>query len=74
MTDCTCIYHRYTAVHICPCGQIISHSQDDWNLHKIHIKDAALGTYETFYSDTHHHGDTPEMLRARDTQESAGGE
>lgn len=68
MNECECMFHRYTAVHICPCGAVISHSQGDWDEHRLHIRDNPDG-YETFNSYIYEHGDTAEDLRRKDAED-----
>lgn len=37
MSDtCECIFHRYSTVYICGCGKLVSHSQADWDAHRLH--------------------------------------
>ena len=33
---CDCIYHRYQTVYICGGGKLVSHSQADWDVHRLH--------------------------------------
>jgi hypothetical protein len=53
---CECEMHRYSVVHICECGRVISHSQGDWNTHKNH------GAMLTTPSYHYQHGDTAKTL------------
>ena len=54
---CDCIYHRYHVVHVCGCGALISHSQGDWNEHRLHE-----GEMVTLDSAKYQNGDTAETV------------
>lgn len=53
---CDCIMHRYNTVYLCGCGQLISHSQGDWNDHRLHPNGINIP------SEYYHHGDTAQTL------------
>ena len=57
---CECRYHRYHVVHICGCGEVISHSQADWDAHRHHNPQM-----RTIPSSLYRHGDTAETLLTR---------
>jgi hypothetical protein len=59
-SGCSCLYHRYEIVHICPCGELISHSQGDWDEHRFHE-----GDWRTVHSSLYRHGDTAQDLLSR---------
>ena len=51
-----CIMHRYESVYICGCGQLISHSQGDWDEHRLHPIGISIP------SEYYAHGDTAKDL------------
>lgn len=57
---CDCIYHRYHVVHVCPCGQLISHSQSAWDAHRLH-----QGEWVTLDSSKFEHIDTAEDVKRK---------
>ena len=59
MSKCECRYHKFSVVHICKCGNIISESVDDRQNHFTH------GIAETIPSHLYRHGDSVETLQHR---------
>lgn len=53
---CECVFHRYNQVHICTCGELISHSQADFDAHRLH---AGFINIEAIH---YNHGDTASIL------------
>lgn len=51
MIKCECLIHRYHVAHLCACGEVISHSQGDFDSHKHH------GGMIGFHPDLYEHGD-----------------
>lgn len=47
-----CLYHRYETVYICGCGKLVSHSQGDWNDHRLHPNGINIPSYRFYHGDT----------------------
>jgi hypothetical protein len=37
-----CMMHRYNTVYLCSCGALVSHSQGDWNEHRLHTNGISI--------------------------------
>lgn len=51
-TGCNCIYHRYNTVYICGCGKLVSHSQEDWNEHRLHLNGINIPSKYFYHEDS----------------------
>ena len=50
--ECDCIFHRYKTVYICGCGKLVSHSQSDWNEHRLHPNGINISSEYYWHEDT----------------------